>query len=57
MAFFPEVQKVRYEGPDSINPLSFRHYNADEVVEGKSMRDQLRFSMAYWFLIRARPLT
>ena len=38
MSFFPEVPKIKYEGPTSTNPLSFRHYNPDEVVEGKPMR-------------------
>jgi xylose isomerase len=52
MAFFPEVQKIRYEGPDSTDPLSFRHYNPDEVVEGKPMREHLRFSVAYWHTMR-----
>ena len=46
MAFFPEVEKIPYEGPDSSNPLAFRHYNADEVIEGRSMKDHFRFSMA-----------
>ena len=52
MAFFPEVEKIPYEGPDSSNPLAFRHYNADEVIEGKSMKDHFRFSMAYWHTMR-----
>jgi xylose isomerase len=52
MAFFPEVSKVRYEGPDSKNPLAFRHYNPDEVVEGKPMRDHLRFAVCYWHTFR-----
>src|SRR4051812_7766773 len=43
MAYFPEIDRVRYEGPDSNNPLGFRHYNPEEVVEGKAMRDHLRF--------------
>ena len=34
MAFFPEIAKIRYEGPTSTNPLSFRHYNAYETIEG-----------------------
>ena len=45
MAFFPDVAKIKYEGPDSKNPLAFRHYNADEVVEGKTMKDHLRFAV------------
>jgi xylose isomerase len=52
MAAFPEVDKIRYEGPDSKNPLAFKWYNADEQVEGKSMRDHLRFSVVYWHTFR-----
>ncbi|MBV9123897.1 MAG: xylose isomerase, partial [Planctomycetes bacterium] len=52
MAFFPEIDKIRYQGPDSTNPLSFRHYNPDEVVEGKTMREHLRFAVAYWHTFR-----
>jgi len=46
--FFGDIQKVRYEGPDSDNPLAFRHYNPDEIVLGKRMEDHLRFAVAYW---------
>ena len=52
MAAFPEVDKIRYEGPQSKNPLAFRWYNPDEVVEGKTMRDHLRFSVVYWHTFR-----
>jgi xylose isomerase len=52
MAFFPDVSKIQYEGPDSKNPLAFRHYNPDEKVEGKSMKDHLRFGVAYWHTFR-----
>jgi xylose isomerase len=52
MAYFPEVSKIRYQGPDSTEPLAFRHYNAEEIVEGKTMREQLRFSVAYWHTFR-----
>ncbi|MCE9548744.1 MAG: xylose isomerase [Planctomycetia bacterium] len=52
MPAFPDVQKIRYEGPRSKNLLAFRHYNADEVVEGKTMRDHLRFSVVYWHTFR-----
>jgi len=50
--FFPEVSKIQFEGPQSKNALSFKHYNADEVVEGKTMRDLFRFSVAYWHTFR-----
>jgi xylose isomerase len=52
MSYFPEVEKIRYEGPDSTNPLSFRHYNPDEKVEGKAMRDHFRFAVCYWHTFR-----
>ncbi len=52
MAAFPDVPKIRYEGPDSRNPLAFRHYNPDELVEGKPMRDHFRFSVCYWHTFR-----
>ncbi len=51
-AAFPKIKTIRYEGPDSRNPLSFKHYNADELVEGKTMRDHLRFSAVYWHTLR-----
>ncbi len=51
-AAFPKIKTIRYEGPDSKNPLSFKHYNADEIVEGKTMRDHLRFSAVYWHTLR-----
>jgi xylose isomerase len=52
VSFFPEVGKIKYEGSDSVNPLAFRHYREDEVVEGKSMREHLRFAVAYWHTFR-----
>ena len=44
MAAFPDVDKIKFEGPESKNPLAFRFYDESEVVEGKTMKDQLRFS-------------
>lgn len=52
MAAFPDVNKIKYEGTDSKNPLAFHHYNADEKVEGKTMKDHFRFSVAYWHTFR-----
>ena len=46
--FFGDIAKIRYEGPESTNPLAFRHYNPDEIVLGKRMEDHLRFAVAYW---------
>lgn len=50
--YFPEVSSISYEGPDSKNPLAFKHYNPDEVIEGQTMRDLLRFSVCYWHTFR-----
>jgi xylose isomerase len=52
MPFFPDVSKIKYEGPDSKNPLAFRHYNPDEIVEGKTMKEHLRFGVCYWHTFR-----
>ena len=49
---FPKIKKIAYEGPDSKNPLAFKYYNEDEKVEGKSMKDHLRFSVVYWHTFR-----
>ncbi|MGJ3194662.1 xylose isomerase [Peribacillus frigoritolerans] len=46
--YFESVNKVSYEGKDSKNPLAFKYYNPEEVVGGKTMKEQLRFSVAYW---------
>lgn len=46
---FPGIPaKIAYGGPKSKNPLEFKHYQAEETVGGKSMRDHLRFSVVYW---------
>jgi xylose isomerase len=46
--FFGTIEKIKYEGPSSDNPLAYRHYNPDEIVMGKRMEDHLRFAVAYW---------
>ena len=46
--YFKDIQSIRYEGAGSKNPLAFKYYNPDETVNGKTMKDHLRFSVAYW---------
>ena len=46
--FFKGIKKISYEGPDSKNPLSFKHYDENEIVGKKSMKEHLRFSVAFW---------
>ncbi|MGL6073375.1 MAG: xylose isomerase [Fimbriiglobus sp.] len=48
MKSFKELPKITYQGPDSTNDLAYRHYNAKEVVEGKTMEEHLRFAVCYW---------
>jgi xylose isomerase len=49
---FPNVSKIKFEGPRSRNPLAFKHYDAGELVDGKTMHDHLRFAVAYWHTMR-----
>jgi xylose isomerase len=51
---FPKIAKIQFEGPKSRNPLAFKHYNAGEVIDGKTMREHLRFSVVYWHTLRGR---
>ncbi|MBI4558774.1 MAG: xylose isomerase [Candidatus Hydrogenedentes bacterium] len=46
--FFPGIGKIKYEGPDSRNPLAFKHYNPKQKVLGKNMAEHLRFAVCYW---------
>ncbi len=46
--YFNEVPKIEYEGADSTNPFTFKHYNPTEKVGDKTMKEHLRFSLAYW---------
>ena len=46
--FFEGIEKIAYEGPDSKNPLAFKHYDAEATVGGKTMAEHLRFSVAFW---------
>ena len=48
MEYYANIGKIKYEGRDSANPLSFKFYNPDEVIAGKTMREHLRFAMSYW---------
>ena len=48
MEYFVNIPKIKYEGKESTNPLSFKFYNPDEVIAGKTLREHLRFAMSYW---------
>jgi xylose isomerase len=46
--FFKGIEKIKYEGTASHNPLAFRWYNENQVVAGKTMKEHFRFACAYW---------
>ncbi|TKI23860.1 xylose isomerase [Bacillus pumilus] len=47
------IGKIQYEGKQSKNPLAFKHYDPSEMIGGKTMKDHLRFSVAYWHTLTA----
>ena len=47
MSYF-DTPAIQYEGPESKNPFAFKYYNPEEVVMGKTMKEQCRFAMSYW---------
>lgn len=48
MVYFKNIDKIKYEGTKTDNLFAFRHYNPDEVILGKTMKEHLRFAIAYW---------
>lgn len=48
MAYFENIHKIQFEGQKSKNPLAFKYYNPSEKINGKTMEELLRFSVAYW---------
>ncbi len=46
--YFKGIEKIKYEGKDSKNPLAFKWYDENKVVNGKSLKDYFRFAVAYW---------
>ena len=46
--YFKGINEIIYEGKDSKNPFSFKYYNPDQLVAGKTMREHFKFAVAYW---------
>lgn len=46
--FFPGIGKIKYEGPQSDNPLAYKWYDENRIVAGKTMKEYLRFAVCYW---------
>src|SRR3954447_3604661 len=53
MAYFETINKIQFEGAASKNPLAFKYYNSEEKINGKTMEEILRFSVAYWHTFTA----
>lgn len=49
---FPRIARIAYEGTASTNALAFRHYDPAEVIDGRTLKEHLRFSIAYWHAFR-----
>jgi xylose isomerase len=52
--YFKDISSIPYEGPDSKNPLAFKYYDEDKKIGNKTMRDHLRFAVAYWHTFNER---
>jgi xylose isomerase len=46
--YFPNIEKIKYEGRGSKNPLAFKFYDENKVVAGKRMKEHFKFAIAYW---------
>lgn len=46
--FFPGIGQIKFEGPQSDNPLAFKWYDEKRMISGKSMKDHLRYAVCYW---------
>jgi xylose isomerase len=52
--YFPGVSSIPYEGRESDNPLAFKFYDRDKVIDGKTMEQHLRFAACYWHTFCAK---
>ena len=46
--YFPGIGKIKFEGSQSDNPLSYKWYDENRVIAGKTMKEHFRFAVAYW---------
>ncbi|WP_028376067.1 xylose isomerase [Leeuwenhoekiella sp. MAR_2009_132] len=52
--YFKDVSKIQFEGKGSDNPLAFKYYDENKVVAGKTLKEHMRFAMAYWHTLNNR---
>ncbi|MEM5420376.1 MULTISPECIES: xylose isomerase [Paraburkholderia] len=48
MSYFEHIPAIRYEGPQSDNPLAYHHYDRSKKVLGKTLEEHLRIAVCYW---------
>lgn len=53
MAYFQHINQIQYEGPNSKSELAYKYYNPNELINGKTMEETLRYSVAYWHTFTA----
>ena len=46
--YFPGIGEIKFEGPESDNPLAFKWYDENRTVSGKKLKEYVKFSVAYW---------
>lgn len=46
--YFNHIPKINFEGAQSENPLSYRYYDANKKILGKTMAEQLRIAICFW---------
>ena len=46
--YFENINKIKFEGVNSTNPLSFKYYDSEKVVNGKKMSEHLKFALSWW---------
>ncbi len=46
--YFPEIEKIKFEGASTKNPFAFSHYDEDKLIMGRSMKDHFKFAVSYW---------
>ena len=46
--YFKNIDPIKFEGKESDNPLAFKYYDENKVVAGKTLKEHMRFAMAYW---------
>ncbi len=46
--YYKGIGDIKYEGKDSTNPFSFKYYDPNKIIAGKTLKDHFRFAVAYW---------